>query len=330
IKLFGFDVFAEYARKHSYGTTHGFSRDIPYDKTGEGWYGSVSFTGLEGFGLTFEYKNYRFDVVDPDARKDANRPTRIVPVQNPPIVHKEHAFTLLTRSPHTIDFNDETGWQVDVFSAVAPNLVLNLNGAVASRQQSWVRLPGGRYRPLFKSNDLFPALDEEFSPFWEIYLDAEWYFEEESFVRLAVNRRSDTQYEEGVGKGHRVASTTLPVRIEYMLDEAFSLGVSLEQQWASDNSYPVDDRTFFNEFVSVTLAHAPDWAATIRAEFTSDEFDPSGKKSWITGEFTYRLGNVHTATVSYGSERGGLICSSGVCRVVQPFTGVRVQLYTQL
>lgn len=68
----------------------------------------------------------------------------------------------------------------------------------------------------------------------------------------------------------------------------------------------------------------------MRAEFTTDENEPSQKKSWVAGEFSYRLGNAHTATISYGSERGGLICSNGICRQVNPFDGVRFQLVTQL
>ncbi len=329
-KLFGFDVYAEYSRKHSYGLTRGPLGVVSFDRTGEGYYGSLSYTSDLGFGAIFEYKNYGFDVADPEVRKNINRPTRMLPMQNPPIVHKEHGFTLLTRLPHVIDFNDEVGWQADIFYSLLPNLVISLNGAVASRRQSWVHLPGGRFRPLYKTNELFPALDEEFSPFWEAYCEVEWYFDGQSYLRAAFNRRWDAPYEEASLQAHVIATSTLPLRVEYMLDEEYSLQATLEQQWARDNAYPAGKQSFFNEYVVLTLSHTPDWAVSLRAEFTSDEYDPSGKKSWLTGEASYRLGNVHTATVSYGSERGGLVCSNGICRVVQPFTGVRFQLFTQL
>ncbi|MBI5647008.1 MAG: hypothetical protein HY962_08735 [Ignavibacteriae bacterium] len=330
LHLLGFDLSAEYSFKRSFGMRHQLAGDTRYDRSGDAWYGSLSYTHESGFGATFEYKNYKFDPVNPLEKTDVNRPTRMLPMQNPPIVHKEHAFTLLVRRPHTIDFNDEVGWQIDAFYALSPTLTVALNGAVASRQKSYLQLPGGTFRTIKKTNDLFPALDAEFSPFWEAYAEVEWYFDGQSYLRAAFNRRYDAPYEEVTRDAHVQTSTTIPVRLELMLDEAYSVGISLEQQWAHDNTYAPDERSFFNEFVSVTLSRAPTWAVSLRGEFTNDANDPSGKKSWITGEFSYRLGNVHTATVSYGTERGGLICSNGICRVVQPFEGVRFQLLTQL
>ncbi|MBL0175655.1 MAG: hypothetical protein IPP94_10390 [Ignavibacteria bacterium] len=329
-KVVGFDVYGEYASKHSFGMQQtGPDRYAGFDRTGDAIYGNISYSGAGGFGASVEYKNYRYDVVNTQQR-DPNRPTRMLPMANPPTAFKEHSFNLLARKPHVIDFNDEVGWQIDAFYSVSPELTLALNGSAASRQKSWLKLPGGSFREIRKTNDLFPAMDEEFSPFYEVYAEAEWYFDGQSYVRAAVARRFDAPYEEITREAHEQSSFTIPVRIEYMLTEEYSLGVSLEQQRFHDSSYPEGEQDLWNEFVSVTFAKAPLWAATVRAEFTTDEFEPSGKKFWMAGEFSYRLGNAHTATVSYGSERGGLICSNGICRQVNPFDGVRFQLVTQL
>ncbi|MGD8718674.1 MAG: DUF6029 family protein [Candidatus Zixiibacteriota bacterium] len=54
------------------------------------------------------------------------------------------------------------------------------------------------------------------------------------------------------------------------------------------------------------------------------------KNKWFWGEVRLSWYNPtfqnHTLTVGYGSQRGGLICSSGVCQQQAPFTGLKVAL----
>jgi hypothetical protein len=332
-KILGIDVFGEYAYKSSFG-----QRQIDVAKfspfSGEGWglYGSLSFSG-EGFGATFEYKDYRFDVVDPLAR-DPNRPTRMLPVQNPPTVFKEHGFYFLSRDQHQIDFNDETGMQLDLFYSVTPRITLNLNGSMASRTSAWIALSNLRFKQVDRKNAFVPAFHKSFSPFYEVYGEVEWYLDDHSYVRAAVNRRYDAPYDETYAQQgnlsvvHEQSSWTFPLRIEYMLSGSYSIGASFEQQLYRATELKTPD--YYNQYISLTLAKAPDWAATVRMEMTTTEFDPSLKKFWITGEFTHRIGNAHTAAVSYGTERGGLVCSNGICRLVEPFNGLRFSLLTQL
>jgi hypothetical protein len=67
-------------------------------------------------------------------------------------------------------------------------------------------------------------------------------------------------------------------------------------------------------------------------ELTNDEEEPSGTKFsddsnlkyWGTAELTYKFSSAHTITAGYGSERGGIKCSSGICRYVNPFNGFRL------
>jgi hypothetical protein len=322
----GFDFFVQHAWKRSSvlrPTASGGFEQIESD--GTGLYGSLAYTSDIGLGITFEYKDYRFDVVGEEER-DPNRPTRMLPMQNPPIVHKEHYFTLLSRTPHVVDFNDEIGMQLDVFYSVSPTMTVNLNGAIASRHQGFTT-ENGFLTTYERDTDFLPTLDEKFSPFWELYAEMEWYFDGQSYIRAAFNRRYDAPYEANLA--HVQSSTTIPLRIEYMLNEEYSIGASFEQQFFHD-SFSRENPEYFNEYVSVTLARAAMWSASIRMEYTTDEADQTGKDFWRTVEFSYRLANSHIATVSYGTERGGLVCTSGICREVLPFDGVRVSLLSQL
>ena len=322
----GFELFVQHAWKRaSYlrPTASGLFASGRSD--GSGLYGGLSYTADFGLGVTVEYKDYQFDAVKENER-EANRPSRMLPMQNPPIVHKEHYFTLLSRGPHVVDFNDEVGAQIDVFYSVTPEMTINLNGSIASRHNGYLER-NGFLVTYERENSFMPTLDEKFSPFWELYGEVEWYFDGASYVRAAFNRRYDAPYEAGLP--HEQSSTTIPVRIEYMLDEEYSVGVNLEQQFYHD-SFSRETPEYFNEFVSVTFARAANWSATVRMEYTTDKGDPSGKDFWRTIEFAYRLGNDHIATVSYGTERGGLVCTSGICREILPFDGVRLSLLSQL
>ncbi|MBD3401238.1 MAG: hypothetical protein GF399_13025 [Candidatus Coatesbacteria bacterium] len=51
---------------------------------------------------------------------------------------------------------------------------------------------------------------------------------------------------------------------------------------------------------------------------------------WITGEVTFHLGPNHDLSIFYGNERGGLVCSGGVCREEPPFDGLRIKLESRI
>lgn len=331
LKGFGFEAFASYAHKNSRAVRPQAGEKLAsLQRDGEGIYGSLSYTSDIGLGVTFEYKDYRFDPVDPFERADENRPTRMLPMQNPPIVHKEHSFYLLSRNPpHVIDFNDEKGMQLEVFYSVTPEITINLNGSVASRQRVYSLLSDRTFSSTASDMGTLLSLDEKFSPFHEIYADVEWYFDGQSYVRAGFNSLEKLTYDELGKKAKRVSTTTIPVLVEYMLDEEWSVTGQVEYQRYHDSSVPTNP-DYDNLYLALTLSQSPIIAGTIRMETTSDKTDASGKQFWIAGEVAYRIKNTHTLTLSYGTERGGLVCSSGICRVVLPFDGVRASLLTQL
>jgi hypothetical protein len=84
-----------------------------------------------------------------------------------------------------------------------------------------------------------------------------------------------------------------------------------------------------NHLISLTLSRSPNLSFTFNTEFTDDDEEPTGKKSWNLGEIQYKINQSNTVTVSYGTERGGLRCANGICRFVQPFEGFRATVQTQ-
>ena len=52
-------------------------------------------------------------------------------------------------------------------------------------------------------------------------------------------------------------------------------------------------------------------------------------KNWVNIEFAYHITSSMRFSLLYGSLKGGLLCTNGVCRIIEPFDdGFKVGLST--
>jgi hypothetical protein len=89
----------------------------------------------------------------------------------------------------------------------------------------------------------------------------------------------------------------------------------------------VDDKEFneyyFDNYWALTLARAPYGNLTFSYENSTQKSMPENNR-WLGCELALTIKTQHRLTFFYGQERGGLKCTSGVCRPVQPFEGFRI------
>jgi hypothetical protein len=52
--------------------------------------------------------------------------------------------------------------------------------------------------------------------------------------------------------------------------------------------------------------------------------------AWVSLQFSWSFGYNHDLMIKIGEERGGVVCSGGICRYEPPFTGVRIALLSRL
>ena len=328
LNLSNFQFYSSYAHKHI-NTEPNTIFPVEISADGDGLYSSLSYT-YEGLGVTLEYKNYRFDLTEPNNRS-TDRPTKMLPFQNPPTAIKEHTSTLISRNPHVVDFNDEVGGQIDIFYVVSDKLSFNLNGAIASRHYEYNDADTTSkivYKRVDKDNSFIPSLDDAFSPFWEVYFETEYYATEDFYTKFAFARQNGILYNQIFPlASEKLFTTTIPTEFRYSLNKEFTLKLIFEQQWVH-NSIRIDQKSFMNQFVSLSLSKSPDLSVTFNSEFSNDEEEPTGKKSWFLGEVLYKINQSNSVIVSYGSERGGLRCTNGICRFVNPFEGFRATVQT--
>lgn len=334
------DLFASYVEKR----TGVYGKDDTHK--GTAFYGSVSFSG-ESFGLSLEYKDYRFGITDQRERFNRDRSTKALAFQNPPTVHKEHSFTLLSRYPHVVDFNDEVGLQFDAFYSIPGRLTGSLNIAASSRHYSFgltgdtLSLPGGVRIPAYgapaRTGAWLPNMNPRYSPFWEIYADVQYFLDddENNYLLLGFNRRSDESADElslppPVGpRRDAVRSTAVPVIVQYTIAEGWIVKATSERQWIHEDKNPLTTK-YYNQLFTFGISRSPNMAASIRYERTGDEATVDGRRDWTAADFTYRISGKHSLTLTAGGDRGGQICANGICRFVNPFLGVRMSLMSYL
>lgn len=323
--LKGIQLFASYAHKHTI-TDPNQQYPVSLSTNGDAFYSSVSYS-TAGFGFTLEYKNYRFDITAPNNRS-SERPTKMLPFQNPPTAVKEHTTTLVSRNPKVVDFNDEVGAQLELNIVPSEKLSFIINSSIASRHYKYDYIfATGTYKRVDRSFDLIPSFEDEFDPFWEVYLESEYYATDKIYSKLALSKQSFVTftYPRSVEK---IFATTIPLELKYSLKEDFILKLIFEQQWVH-NSVRFDKKDFTNQLIALGFIKSPELTFTLSAEYTSDTEDPSGKRNWFKAELTYNITSSNLVTVSYGRERGGLTCASGICRYVFPFDGFRIQVQSK-
>jgi len=320
-----FNGFIGYAHKWTNVLTDTISQN------GDALYVSLSYNG-KGFGLIIDYKDYRYDIRDPFDRGAGERATRMLPFQNAPIVQKEHNYTLLTRALHQVDFNDEVGLQIEGFYSLSSSTMLNLNGSVASRHHYYdYNTSTFTFGERKRANSFLPSVERRLSPYWELFIEAEHYFEKTSAIRIGLARRANILFNDFTGAqfSHTQQATIIPIQLQYALTEEYSIVIQSENEFAYD-SYNTINENFYTQLLTFILTRSPDLSITTRYEHTSDKVDPSGRQDWLIGEVGYTFGQSHTTTISFGKERGGQVCSNGVCQYQLPFEGIRFSLRSQI
>jgi hypothetical protein len=96
----------------------------------------------------------------------------------------------------------------------------------------------------------------------------------------------------------------------------------------SKSHYMADSSDYSEKFLSISFVQAPNFRLTIGGSLSSRKFSPDHNKMAFA-ELSYIFGN-HELTIFQGDERGGLVCSGGICTFHPTFRGTRVTLTSRL
>lgn len=273
-----------------------------------GNYFAVDYTGY-GFGIVFDYKDYNFKKFG-SFTTGGTTTAEILAYQNPPIVQREFTTTLLSKHPHLPVFNDEVGFQVEgTYQPIDPlTLTLNFSRSSAHRRES-----------------LIPSLHEEDAPFWELFFEGEYVHPTGDWLRLDAGVNEEVKVTGP--KDERVSyfwqkKQAVAVEGTHYLDSRNSIALHVETMHVDDVK---EEEVFWEYFATIGFSRSPWGGLTLIFETTGDP-DAGVRDHWIGSELTLNFLQQHNLLLFVGQDRGGLKCTSGRCRYVDPFSGVKLTL----
>jgi len=176
-------------------------------------------------------------------------------------------------------------------------------------------------------------------------------------IPLELSYNFDNQYSIGMGMAYQEKElkniSHSNVSSYNWLDSSW-VPVNIEDpsnfQKEETTQYPNDIPAQINRMFYFTLSKASRWALTVNYDWTNvqevieldpqytpleallfgdlkyfkgerDRLNPPSfiQNKWVSMELSYNITSTQRISVIYGSLQGGLICSNGICRILQPF-----------
>ncbi len=349
------DIFLSLIRKDSK------KDNFDQNKQGSGFY--LSNTNyLSNWSITTSYRSMKIDINDPISRDNLSENFgNALDIQRSPTGYYLHTFRLLSRTTQEVNLNDEIGLEFQVSGPLNSNNIVAINFMKSSSTKQWYQILGGEWAG--KENSFFPTSDNSAYPFEEIYLEFSGYskngniyyktgidFQNEVFNVLS-NSLENKSYE--INK-----SQTVPLLLSFNTGSKWSFEMQLEYQKLKtgfkniiisdvagiDDLYSfhslLSEKYQINKFISLSTNFDQKWTFNFSVETTNadesklnndsnENFDSSN--SWKSFGVSYKFDTDDTLQVFYGSVRGGLDCTNGVCRYIQSFDdGLRIDYTSNL
>tara|TARA_B100001741_G_scaffold252554_1_gene214493 strand:+ start:91 stop:1731 length:1641 start_codon:yes stop_codon:yes gene_type:complete len=349
------DIFLSLIRKDSK------KDNFDQNKQGSGFY--LSNTNyLSNWSITTSYRSMKIDINDPISRDNLSENFgNALDIQRSPTGYYLHTFRLLSRTTQEVNLNDEIGLEFQVSGPLNSNNIVAINFMKSSSTKQWYQILGGEWAG--KENSFFPTSDNSAYPFEEIYLEFSGYskngniyyktgidFQNEVFNVLS-NSLENKSYE--INK-----SQTVPLLLSFNTGSKWSFEMQLEYQKLKtgfkniiisdvagiDDLYSfhslLSEKYQINKFISLSTNFNQKWTFNFSVETTNadesklnndsnENFDSSN--SWKSFGVSYKFDTDDTLQVFYGSVRGGLDCTNGVCRYIQSFDdGLRIDYTSNL
>ena len=330
--------------------------EIFYEKKdGVGFYASSS-NYIKNWSITSSYRNFKIDVNNPAIRDNiVYNYGNALNIQRSPSGFYEHTFRLLSRSSKEVNLNDEVGIEIQLLGPLSSNGNIALNYIKSSSSKQWYSGEGSLAGQWSGDNNFIPSSSQSSYPFEEVFVEFNGYNSNGNiFYKVGL----DFQYEvfnvlsnSAEVKSYEIKeSFTFPLLVNFNLNPLWNIELQLELQKLKtgfettilsdfgDNNHsftsllPVKYQK--NTFLALSTNYNQKWSFNVSHESTnSDEllldngqdesFDSSN--DWSSISMAYKFDSDHTLELFYGSIRGGLDCTNGVCRYIQAFDdGIRI------
>ena len=327
------------------------------EKDGTGFY--ISNTNyLKDWALTSSYRKFTIDVNDPIMRDNiVENYGQALDIQRSPSGFYQHTFRLLSRNSREVNLNDEIGLEMQLLGPINDNVNISVNYMKSSSSKRWYNGMGIDSSLWYGDNSSMPSSSQESYPFEELFIELSGYNASgKAFYKVGIDFQDQVfnvlSNSAEVKSFEITQSFTLPFLVSVAINPLWNVEFQLELQrlktgfdttTISDVEGIDDNSTFYsllseeyqkNIFLALSANYKQKWSFNVAHESTnSDEsllnnsqensFDSANQ--WNSFSMAYKFKSDHTLELFYGSIRGGLDCTNGVCRYVQAFDdGIRI------
>lgn len=349
------DIFLSLIRKDSK------KDNFDQNKQGSGFY--LSNTNyLSNWSITTSYRSMKIDINDPISRDNLSENFgNALDIQRSPTGYYLHTFRLLSRTTQEVNLNDEIGLEFQVSGPLNSNNIVAINFMKSSSTKQWYQILGGEWAG--KENSFFPTSDNSAYPFEEIYLEFSGYSKNGNiYYKTGIDFQNEVfnvLSNSSENKSNEInKSQTVPLLLSFNTGSKWSFEMQLEYQKLKtgfkniiisdvagiDDLYSfhslLSEKYQINKFISLSTNFNQKWTFNFSVETTNadesklnndsnENFDSSN--SWKSFGVSYKFDTDDTLQVFYGSIRGGLDCTNGVCRYIQSFDdGLRIDYTSNL
>ena len=327
------------------------------EKDGTGFY--ISNTNyLKDWALTSSYRKFTIDVNDPIIRDNiVENYGQALDIQRSPSGFYQHTFRLLSRNSREVNLNDEIGLEMQLLGPINDNVNISINYMKSSSSKRWYNGVGIDSSLWYSDKNTMPSSSQESYPFEELFIELSGYNTNgKIFYKVGIDFQDQVfnvlSNSAEVKSFEITQSFTLPFLVSVAINPLWNVEFQLELQrlktgfdttTISDVEGIDGSSTFHsllleeyqkNIFLALSANYKQKWSFNVAHESTnSDEslinnspensFDSANQ--WNSFSMAYKFKSDHTLELFYGSIRGGLDCTNGVCRYVQAFDdGIRI------
>jgi len=283
----------------------------------------------EWFTAMFEYKRY---LNGPELTENKRNPFLLagkpLPWQLGPTGIRQHDINLLANVTHPVDYGDELGWGLELGRSLNDRWFVNLNAAQTSQARD--------SRDLDQAAGYIPRQEITRNPWQEYFMEVE-------YIGDHLSQRMFIAYTRSVLSGEIAAEiarhfTVVPVYLSWHSSDelVFSTVIELQNSSVSGELYRgevVNGHNYQSTHGvgSIDLKH--NYSVSVIWDTSNDPLLNDGlneTRHWISGEVSLKPLDGLWVRASYGTEKGGIRCTGGVCRVLNPFEGFRMALEWRL
>jgi hypothetical protein len=285
-----FDWYAEYARRDWYRFDNSGDSVLILDRNGDGIYTNVTLSYWKLSGL-FEYKNY-YRLTDGN-----NESISALKFNQPPAVNHQEV-SLMSR----YNAIGELGWRAGLNFSPSLYWIASVDYAESKSRDSGT--------PKYFINEFFAGLHGTY------YGDNQFIL---SFDRLKHWKQNEI---------------TPKIEVNYVLDEinSFILDASLIQYIIYEQrDINGDSLDYIVKYLSLEYDRAQRYSFVIGGSWSDKLKDPgvaNDPTEMLYVEAMLKYPN-HDLTVFYGGQRGGFVCSGGVCTLRPTFRGLKATLISR-